>query len=103
MAYKSMRQRMFESATKSAASTLDEDLTILKKRAAMQNYMAVKVRDSIFIANCYLCGTKNNVKEILYGNKFNNNVLLLCPECKKWFGEVLISDKTEITKKIEEE
>lgn len=101
---KSMRQRMFESATHDMARDLDETLASLSRSAQMTPTMYARCKKPCMLPNCYLCGTHDNVIEVEYGQSQmgHSNIIWLCPQCKKWLGEFLISDDTQATKIIEE-
>ena len=101
---KSMRQRMFESATHDMAQNLDETLADLSRRAQMTPVMYARCKKPRMIPNCYLCGTHDNIIEVEYGQRpaYNSNIIWVCPQCKKWLGEFLISDDTQATKILNE-
>ena len=55
--------------------------------------------------DCNLCGTRNNVDSINYGEygqgfKYNISV---CPDCRRWLGEFLLNNKTSEVKTISEQ
>lgn len=57
-----------------------------------------------FSCNCSLCGTTKEVECLRFGHNLTNtvNVLYVCPVCKKWFGDYLITNKADDMKDIEE-
>ncbi len=101
---KSMRQRMFESATHDMAKDLGNTLADLSRDAQMTPIMYARCKKPLMIPNCYLCGTHDDIIEVEYGQSPSNhsNIIWVCPQCKKWLGEFLLSDDTQATKVIEE-
>lgn len=97
MAYKSMRDIMFQSATSDMAKTLKKDISEMPRMSRMQLKMYARIKEDSFPKNCYLCGTHDNVQTIEYGINTANIIqnILVCPTCRKWLGEFLLSDETQ--------
>ena len=97
MAYRSMRDRMFESAVHDMTKNLKKDVSEMSKMSRMQPKMYARTKEDPFPKNCYLCGTHDNVQTIEYGINTANIIqnILVCPTCRKWLGEFLLSDETQ--------
>ena len=93
----SMKDKMFQSAVSDMAESIDKDMETLSKLSKMESVIFAKANKPLFPCNCYLCGTHDNVEEIIYGDARygNNNCIRICPECRKWFGEFLLSGEKE--------
>jgi rubrerythrin len=97
MAYKNMRDKMFQSAVNDMAKNLNETVSEMSKMSRIQPKMYARIRENPFPKNCYLCGTHDNVQVIEYGINTANIVqnILVCPTCRKWLGEFLLSDEIQ--------
>ncbi len=89
------RERMFASAVTDAASTFNSDMERLHLQAETGPKYGAKVKNPLPFQHCYLCGTQDNVEDISYGDFTSGclNSLVVCPECRKSFGEFLLSGK----------
>lgn len=93
----SMRDMMFQSAVSDMAKGFDKDMETLSKLSKMEPMIFAKTNKPLSICNCYLCGTHDNIEEIVYGDARygNSNCIRVCPECRKWLGEFLLSEAKE--------
>ena len=103
MAYKTTREQMFTAGNKVSTKDMEEAFASIAKNAKKPRAIYAKVVDSITpYSNCYLCGTVASTQEIIYGMAgYNPNSIHLCPKCRKWFGEYLLSGRDNAQKCIE--
>ena len=99
----STRFEMYKSAMADMTEDFEETIADLSKCAAHKRVMYAKVKtNDPFPKHCYFCGTHDNVQAIEYGEACirNINIILICPKCRKWFGNFLLSDKDKDLKEI---
>lgn len=94
MAYKSVRQKCLESTISEMAADFNREEFSKMAAKPNQSYM-IKKDPTMPYCTCYLCGTKNNLKEIFYGqtSPHTSNSMIICLKCCNHLGKFLVSDK----------
>lgn len=97
----SVHTNEMRNASKFLDQNLDKDFESMSKATEKIVSYAKTIKPK-YSCNCVLCGTTENVDQIQFGINISNtiNALYLCPKCRTWLGEYLVSDNTNSVMKL---
>ncbi len=100
MSYKSTKTRCFENTMQEIGADVKETL---KNDAESKQYIFAEARHPKFAhQSCNMCNSQNDITELRFGNTIAATAIsiYLCPECKKWIGNFIVSGNAQQVKEI---